>query len=343
MDACSLPPFYQFSPRKLAEFSPDSSFAHTRGLSSPSIVEHSNEKREHLPPLNSILHSTLSELQGARVSPPISIPKLQHAPMNHASATSSTQYHERVQAHNDDHCANSSYPSISQELENNSQSPNDDNIKHRPIPSQPNVHSLSLSQSSHPPIWSRAGSPNLLIEQIQPYQRSLPSHPYEINDSIQHANIAPGYHYRNLDNVTSSHVQVAEQSLEKMSKVIDCCNRISQPMSQCRNARTLLNSWLTTPQVSEAQLTDMISLAHEVLDILNGLKGELISKNSTESILNNDDFDFARKTRTQRMKYRKRSKRAAPPGRCHSCNISETPEWRRGPDGARTLCNACGL
>lgn len=29
--------------------------------------------------------------------------------------------------------------------------------------------------------------------------------------------------------------------------------------------------------------------------------------------------------------------------RCHSCNTTETPEWRRGPDGARTLCNACGL
>jgi hypothetical protein len=35
--------------------------------------------------------------------------------------------------------------------------------------------------------------------------------------------------------------------------------------------------------------------------------------------------------------------RAAPPGRCLSCNRAETPEWRRGPDGARTLCNACGL
>ena len=35
--------------------------------------------------------------------------------------------------------------------------------------------------------------------------------------------------------------------------------------------------------------------------------------------------------------------RAAPPGRCHACNRAETPEWRRGPDGARTLCNACGL
>lgn len=35
--------------------------------------------------------------------------------------------------------------------------------------------------------------------------------------------------------------------------------------------------------------------------------------------------------------------KAAAPGRCHSCNRAETPEWRRGPDGARTLCNACGL
>ncbi|MCJ1317051.1 hypothetical protein MMC15_002372 [Xylographa vitiligo] len=40
---------------------------------------------------------------------------------------------------------------------------------------------------------------------------------------------------------------------------------------------------------------------------------------------------------------KKRRGRHAPPGRCHSCNRAETPEWRRGPDGARTLCNACGL
>lgn len=30
-------------------------------------------------------------------------------------------------------------------------------------------------------------------------------------------------------------------------------------------------------------------------------------------------------------------------GRCQSCHTNETPEWRRGPMGARTLCNACGL
>jgi len=28
---------------------------------------------------------------------------------------------------------------------------------------------------------------------------------------------------------------------------------------------------------------------------------------------------------------------------CHMCKVTETPEWRRGPDGDHTLCNACGL
>lgn len=28
---------------------------------------------------------------------------------------------------------------------------------------------------------------------------------------------------------------------------------------------------------------------------------------------------------------------------CKICNTTETPEWRRGPDGTTSLCNACGL
>ncbi|SAM09093.1 hypothetical protein [Absidia glauca] len=28
---------------------------------------------------------------------------------------------------------------------------------------------------------------------------------------------------------------------------------------------------------------------------------------------------------------------------CESCHTSQSPEWRRGPSGHRTLCNACGL
>jgi len=41
--------------------------------------------------------------------------------------------------------------------------------------------------------------------------------------------------------------------------------------------------------------------------------------------------------------HKKRRARAAPYGRCHGCSRAESPEWRRGPHGAHTLCNACGL
>lgn len=32
-----------------------------------------------------------------------------------------------------------------------------------------------------------------------------------------------------------------------------------------------------------------------------------------------------------------------PSGRCHGCGDQFTMEWRRGPDGAKTLCDACGV
>lgn len=32
-----------------------------------------------------------------------------------------------------------------------------------------------------------------------------------------------------------------------------------------------------------------------------------------------------------------------PVHKCQRCGTTETPEWRRGPNGLRTLCNACGL
>ncbi|CAH2352137.1 hypothetical protein CLIB1423_05S06458 [[Candida] railenensis] len=31
------------------------------------------------------------------------------------------------------------------------------------------------------------------------------------------------------------------------------------------------------------------------------------------------------------------------PLECNHCSCTSSPEWRRGPDGKRTLCNACGL
>ncbi|KAI3572732.1 hypothetical protein IWW34DRAFT_637015, partial [Fusarium oxysporum f. sp. albedinis] len=46
---------------------------------------------------------------------------------------------------------------------------------------------------------------------------------------------------------------------------------------------------------------------------------------------------------TELKKRQAASLRAARPGRCHSCSRINTPEWRCGPGGVRTLSNACGL
>ncbi len=49
-----------------------------------------------------------------------------------------------------------------------------------------------------------------------------------------------------------------------------------------------------------------------------------------------------RKTADFTARYVKR-RRIIPPGKCHSCGTADTPEWRKGPDGPKTLCNSCGL
>lgn len=42
-------------------------------------------------------------------------------------------------------------------------------------------------------------------------------------------------------------------------------------------------------------------------------------------------------------KKRKRRKNGASERDCSNCHAKSTPEWRRGPSGARDLCNSCGL
>ncbi|KAG2230368.1 hypothetical protein INT48_007663 [Thamnidium elegans] len=111
-------------------------------------------------------------------------------------------------------------------------------------------------------------------------------------------------------------------------------------------------------------LDDMIGRANEVLNALLRLRKHQLASEQLRAAKNvpeqyQGDYvssNEQNKPRTWRIgssspsstinnniRQRKRGKRPAFQGRCHSCNISETPEWRRGPDGARTLCNACGL
>ncbi|KAK6507301.1 hypothetical protein TWF481_005744 [Arthrobotrys musiformis] len=108
-------------------------------------------------------------------------------------------------------------------------------------------------------------------------------------------------------------------------------------------------------------LDDAISITHRILDALQYWRTKVVTdqsrkheqqistakpmpKRSIDHI--DDDMSYAGDDMRGALHpdpKKQRKGKAAPPGRCHSCNRAETPEWRRGPDGARTLCNACGL
>lgn len=120
-------------------------------------------------------------------------------------------------------------------------------------------------------------------------------------------------------------LRYSSQTHEALSKILD---RLQTEEAECleRSAKELLDK-----QQASAQLEDSAASGQNE----NGsFVGADVKKRRGVSFDVVDVMCYRMLIVTQR---------AAPPGRCHSCNRAETPEWRRGPDGARTLCNACGL
>ncbi|KAI8067707.1 uncharacterized protein B0P05DRAFT_203567 [Gilbertella persicaria] len=148
--------------------------------------------------------------------------------------------------------------------------------------------------------------------------------------------------------LTSLSTPSSTRSIEyDIEQVIRQCNTLSDSMNDKK--RHIIES---NPALIRPWLDDMIGRANEVLNALLRLrKHQLAAEHhhrrsldgqETES-WDNNPLTSNNVLSLNSGKLRKRGKRPVFQGRCHSCNISETPEWRRGPDGARTLCNACGL
>ncbi|KAJ1769945.1 hypothetical protein LPJ74_003594 [Coemansia sp. RSA 1843] len=132
---------------------------------------------------------------------------------------------------------------------------------------------------------------------------------------------------------------ILEKYRGELNEVAEKCKILSQFAEQYGPERNRFHA-----QPSDDLVIDMARKAYEVLMVFMTIRRERMSTS-----VDDDTMEYIRKRRTvlspARAKSRKRSKRAdaAQPNTCRSCGISETPEWRRGPDGARTLCNACGL
>ncbi|KAI9925372.1 hypothetical protein ASPWEDRAFT_46891 [Aspergillus wentii DTO 134E9] len=150
-----------------------------------------------------------------------------------------------------------------------------------------------------------------------------------------------------------------EASLNEMvgltSRIVDFTRHYANEAYQSRSGPVM--SLLLSLQ----EIKDMLNIQRRNHDALMCIRTALLNKEYAMAeqmaqrkadkpcrIRGNDCMATHQKDRTSGSDFdgrdsEKRCSKAAPPGRCHSCNRAETPEWRRGPDGARTLCNACGL
>ncbi|KAL9559854.1 hypothetical protein MBANPS3_000234 [Mucor bainieri] len=155
------------------------------------------------------------------------------------------------------------------------------------------------------------------------------------------------------------------RSIERdIEQVIQHCNSLAANMTERKHSIVENDQYFTNPATMRPWLDDMIGKANEVLNALLRLRKhqlaaehaklhrvpDHLAQNSLDGqYQDSEGFSTLKNASTNVLslnnagRLRKRGKRPVFQGRCHSCNISETPEWRRGPDGARTLCNACGL
>ncbi|KAI9280142.1 GATA zinc finger-domain-containing protein [Umbelopsis sp. AD052] len=123
---------------------------------------------------------------------------------------------------------------------------------------------------------------------------------------------------------------------------------IEQIIQQTRTISESVSSLKGCTVVDPATwLNNMTKNARVLLYSLNELYSDHTDSNCTTRINSRLDYDLIWRRRVSKGRFGKTRARkrsiCTPQLRCHSCNVTETPEWRRGPDGARTLCNACGL
>ncbi|KAK7922987.1 hypothetical protein PG985_007058 [Apiospora marii] len=216
---------------------------------------------------------------------------------------------------------------------------------------------------SHPPGLSYSHSSHLPPGQyplgqgppMSPRHMGPPGPPYDHHRPQLHSDEEYGMPRRYDSSALNRHFEAWGYT--------DCLQRISWTARTMSNfAEAYLN--IASEQHGGQPIPERLPTSREITEMLSNVDYMRKSLENVREIQHNVETEKAREAGKHQRPYddddvsmygdglkqhygigevKKRRGRAAPPGRCHSCNRIDTPEWRRGPDGARTLCNACGL
>lgn len=110
--------------------------------------------------------------------------------------------------------------------------------------------------------------------------------------------------------------------LDRRHQVVSCLDWLH------RNANGNLDQWsMNIPNTTYEKLSQDLIRFGSILKSLYLRKFQVITASS--------EYKITKKKRGRKLN--------TSPSCCSQCNSAHTPEWRKGPNGTRSLCNACGL
>jgi len=138
---------------------------------------------------------------------------------------------------------------------------------------------------------------------------------------------------------------------EKWNKLKDMCGSLRDGL-ELFQLRYGGNPDFVTLHQRASEITTFINVCNDK----NGTPSKT-TKQTTPAPLQRPHFSFKKKKteesnsesnsdeETKKTKSRRQRAKAAPSEElyCRSCGETQTCEWRRGPDGYKSLCNACGI
>ncbi|KAI8991589.1 hypothetical protein BDF20DRAFT_51810 [Mycotypha africana] len=232
-------------------------------------------------------------------------------------------------------------------------------------PPPPGYYSQQQPFHSYPP--QNQTQQQLFTKHV--HQRPIAPHPTP-SSTVTAVSLPATYSETNSshESIGSSSISLKRPSPDD-STIDDDDHALKTIVEQCTSVYQKIGKYRVDPLTETERnkiIDDVFSTTERMLKLLNELQSTTATSSTTSELLKhvnnnnnnkfysgnnetavNDDYELIRQARNlqknSRSKYRRRSRTNMLGHRCHSCNTTDTPEWRRGPDGARTLCNACGL
>jgi hypothetical protein len=96
-------------------------------------------------------------------------------------------------------------------------------------------------------------------------------------------------------------------------------------------------------QYEYAYLREARPSSHRHASSQSGLSMSTMVRRSSQPIRFSRYGRWLTLMRQQQQHQQQHQQRRKSPKSCRRCNVQETPKWRHGPDGTRSLCNVCGL